>query len=115
MDSQRKCAYRYLLYSAMLRIRGVQWLDERFRKSWNPLRWRRASREVEYAGALADWLHNLAIFSAHDFQGFDEEWFWSHFEDVRTRFPEFNPENFQHEFKRQTNPSTAERPDDKPK
>lgn len=37
---------------------------------------RRASR----AGAVADWLHNLAMYAADDFEGFREDWFWQHYE-----------------------------------
>src|SRR3712207_7054713 len=30
---------------------------------WNPFRWRELARESIRAGEVADWLHNLALFS----------------------------------------------------
>ena len=75
MDEARKKAYRLLLYHAMLDIGPIQWLP----RSWNPFRWRRQLRLHQRAGEIADWLHNLAQFSALDFEGFDEDWFWREF------------------------------------
>jgi hypothetical protein len=46
---------------------------------------------VQYVGAVADYLHNLAVYSSVDFRGFDEERFWREFETLRSRFPEFAP------------------------
>ena len=45
-------------------------------------------------GSLADALHNLALFSSLDFEGFDEEWFWKDLEDVNKRYPDFEPSRY---------------------
>jgi hypothetical protein len=92
MDDRRKNAYRYLLYWAMLDIRPIAWL--RWFHGWrvlNPFDWRWKFRMVRYAGSLADSLHNLALFSSIDFEGFDEDWFWKDLECVNTRYPDFAP------------------------
>ena len=113
MDEQRKIAYRHLLYWAMLDIRGVQWLGWRSWRAWSPLYWRREARRVQWAGAIADWLHNLALYSAHDFRGFNEEWFWRDFETARSRYPEFGLEHYRERFDRYANPP-PEAPDAEP-
>lgn len=98
MDGQRKIAYRSMLYWAMLDIRQVQWLGDRGWRAWSPIHWRRKARMVQRAGAIADWLHNLAMYSAHDFQGFDEEWFWREFESEWSRYAEFGLEHYRQRF-----------------
>ncbi len=60
MDEHRKNAYRYLLYWAMLDIRGVRWITHRPLRLLNPLTLRRELRRASRAGAEADRLHNLA-------------------------------------------------------
>lgn len=97
MDEQRKQAYRHLFYWAMPDIRQLQWCGWR---SWNPLTWRRESRWVMCARAVADWLHNLALYSSYNVQGFNEEWFWRDFEFARARFPEFGLEFYREHFER---------------
>jgi hypothetical protein len=97
MDEQRKHAYHYLLYWAMLEIRPLAWL----RWGWNPLSWRRESRRIRCAGATADWLHNLALFSSMNFEGFNEEWFWRDFEWLRSQYPDFGLERYHNLFERQ--------------
>jgi hypothetical protein len=98
VDERRKHAYRYLLYSAMLDIRPLAWLGWGWFRAWNPAYWRREGRPIRCAGAVADWLHNLAFFSAVNFQGFNEEWFWRDFESVRARHPESGLERYRHLF-----------------
>jgi len=66
LEASRKRAYRHLLYWALLEMRALG----------NPRHWDGASRPVLRAWVLAEWLHNLAEFSALDFAGFDEEQFW---------------------------------------
>lgn len=73
MEHRRKQAYRYLLYRAMLDIRPICWMPL---GSFNPFRWKETAGRVRRAGVIADWLHNLALFSALDFERFDEDWFW---------------------------------------
>jgi hypothetical protein len=100
MDERRKHVYRYLLYEAMLHIRGLGWLCWGWWRVWNPLYWRREGRRIRCAGAVADWLHNLAFFSAVDFRGFNEEWFWRDFESARSRYPELGLEHYREMFER---------------
>jgi hypothetical protein len=94
VDEQRKCAYRYVLYWAMLDIRPLSWLFRDWRRVWNPFCWRQLRRRIGYAGAVAEWLHNLALFAALDFQHFDEDRFWREFESLRSRHSEFGPERY---------------------
>jgi hypothetical protein len=97
VDDQRKSAYRNLLYLAMLDIRPVERLGT---GGWwaIAIHGRREVRRVEWAGAIADWLHNLALFSAHDFRGFDEQRFWREFEAIRSGYPEFGPDRYRARF-----------------
>jgi len=101
MDERRKYAYRHMLYYAMLHIRQLAWLP------WgNPLRWRNAARQTRLAGVLADWLHNLALFAALDFAGFDEEWFWRDGQSMKSLNPEFNLEWYRRFFEEQLSEAT---------
>lgn len=84
MDEVRKNAYRHLLYQAMLDIR--MFCQSRGSKSYNPLVWRRQYRDSRIAGAIADWLHNLAFYAARDFVGFDEAWFWKEYDHLSRRY-----------------------------
>ena len=52
----------------------------------NPLEWYRQYGRSRVAGALADWLHNLAQYAATDFDHFDTEWFWREYDGVPKRF-----------------------------
>ena len=94
MEGQRKYAYRYLLYWAMLDIRPLAWN----RSGWNPLHWRRDRARIRMAGEIADWLHNLAHFSALDFERFDEEWFWREFARLQSRFPDDGLDRYRQRF-----------------
>lgn len=74
LSQAEKHAYRNLLYWAMLDIRML--CQSRGPASLNPFEvWRQYQRS-RLAGALADWLHNLAQYAATDFDSFDAEWFW---------------------------------------
>ena len=94
MEAQRKHAYRYLLYWAMLDIRPIAWT----RPGWNPLHWHRHREQIRRAGDLAEWLHNLAQFSALEFERFDEEWFWRDFERILSRNPDSGLERYRDRF-----------------
>src|SRR5262245_45011111 len=102
MNEQQKNAYRLLLYWAMLEIRircqsyGPQ--------SINPFEWYRRYRAGRIAGAIADWLHNLASFAAYDFDGFDEKWFWDEHSRLCKRFPDADLQHFLENYKRGTLP-----------
>jgi hypothetical protein len=82
-ESERK-AYRNLLYEAMLDVRNL--CQPRGRESRNPLVWRRQYLQARVAGALADWLHNLAQYAATDFNSFDTDWFWQEYDGICRRF-----------------------------
>ena len=81
MSPERQSAYRHLLYVAMIDIRTYcQWRDQ---ESTDPERWRKQYLASRKAGAIADWLHNLAQHGATDFAGFDEDEFWKSCDGVK--------------------------------
>jgi hypothetical protein len=82
MEEHRKKTYQYLLYQAMLDIRNI----ERFDIPYDPDK----LRQVRLAGAIANWLHNLADFTSRDFEGFNETWFWKEHEHYCGQYPEMN-------------------------
>ncbi len=86
MDEARKRAYRHLLYWATLDIRPVAWLPLHHRLL--PFASGTERQQISRAGVLADWLHNLAVYSAWDFERFSEEWFWRDHETACRRHPE---------------------------
>jgi len=73
MDDRRKAAYRIMLYGAMTQIRACLGHYD------NPVLARHLS---DCAYLIADVMHNLARFSAEDFAGFDEDWYWRYAEDA---------------------------------
>src|SRR5947208_1055272 len=83
-DAEKK-AYRNLLYWAMLDVRTL--CQSHGPESHNPLKWRRQYLDSRVAGALADWLHNLAQHAATDFNSFDTEWFWREYRGYSHQFP----------------------------
>ncbi len=87
LTEHEKAAYRYLLYQAMLDIRILC----QPRLSWNPRVWYRQYRNSRIAGKTANWLHNLAGCSVHDFGCFDAYWFWQEYNNLSQRFIEFRP------------------------
>src|SRR5579859_8105500 len=89
MDNHRKAAYRDLLYRALLDIRSLAWLRVSTIQLLNPLHWKGELRRIRRAGAIADWLHNLAMFSALDFERFDEARFWGDLDNLAKRNPEY--------------------------
>ena len=66
----------------------------------NPLRWRGQLRQIRAAGEIANWLHNLASYSAWEFENFSEEWFWREFDQLLERRPEmrFTLSLYKHDF-----------------
>jgi hypothetical protein len=100
MDEQRKRAYRYLLYNAMLEIRPIAWMPFGFFRCLNPFYWRSTSQRILRAGVIADWLHNLAHFSALDFERFDEEWFWREYSAFEGKYPAFRLSKYKDLFER---------------
>lgn len=101
MDDHRKRAYRYLLYWAMLEIRPIAWLRLRTLRLLNPWHWRNEVRRIRGAGAIADWLHNLALFSALDFARFDEARFWGELDDLIRRHPEYELGHYRNLFEQE--------------
>jgi hypothetical protein len=85
LSDAEKRAYRYLLYMATIEIRSL--CQSRGSASHNPIAiWRQYHRS-RAAGAVADWLHNLAQSSADDFAGFDPKWFWKEYAGLKLRYP----------------------------
>jgi hypothetical protein len=93
MTEQRKNAYRYLLYWAMLDIRNK--CQPRLHESWNPLVWHKQYWQSRAAGGIADWLHNLALYAANDFCGFDEDWFWREYKHLSNGSPDVDFKHYQ--------------------
>ena len=60
-------------------------------ESQNPVEWQREYLRGRLAGAIADWLHNLAYYSIYDFRGFDMEEFWQRYESICQRFEQLRP------------------------
>jgi hypothetical protein len=75
LTPSEKYAYRHLLYLVLLEIRSCCW------DKGSP-------EETSKCLALADWVHNLAQFSAIEFRGFDPDVFWRE----HTWFCERHPE-----------------------
>lgn len=98
MDEMRKRAYRYLLYRAMLEIRPVASMRLGILRRMNPVLWHRSATQIRRAGVIADWLHNLASHSAHDFEGFREEWFWREYDGLNKAHPEYHLPEFKRVF-----------------
>ncbi|WP_165222429.1 hypothetical protein [Aquisphaera insulae] len=90
MREDRKYAYRYLLYWATLDVRHVAWFSASWFPFWNPFAWSGSIQRVRRAGEIADWVHNLALFSALDFRSFDEERFWADFDSLQKRHSEID-------------------------
>jgi hypothetical protein len=84
MDSAKKYAYRYLFYEGTLCIRPIAHVGAAWWERWNVVYWLRQRKQIRGAGQVANWLHNLALFSAIDFDGFDEDAFWSELEWLRS-------------------------------
>jgi hypothetical protein len=108
MDERRKEAYRYLLYWAMLDIRPLAWVPTRWFHWLNPVFFWGWGRRVRRAGHLADWLHNLALFSALDFERFDEGMFWETLRWYEGRHPEFVLSHYRDIFERRLAESRGE-------
>jgi hypothetical protein len=84
MNDITKAAYRHLLYVAMLAIRT--YCQSRGNPSRNVVEWYRQYQRSRVAGAIADWLHDLADYSSVEFNGFDEQRFWEEHTYLCTRF-----------------------------
>ena len=108
MDEQRKHAYRWLLYWAMLDIRPLRWIGGGWRQRLNPFCWWSSSRQVRVAGAIAEWLHNLAIYSVLDFARFDEEKFWRDYQWMLDNNPGAGLERYRAEFERRASPADVQ-------
>jgi hypothetical protein len=86
MEAERANAYRHLLYMAMVDI-GSLAVAHSWACASNPRNWFRSRAEQTKAAVIANWLHNMAAFSATGFEGFDEARFWRDYEGLRARFP----------------------------
>jgi hypothetical protein len=102
MEEKKKRAYRYLLYLATLDVRTLQIhgkaetiTDEDRKKN---VLW------ASSCGALAYWLHNLALASVDDFEGFNESAFWNQYEYFNDKFPDFGFGRYKKSFDDQSGP-----------
>lgn len=89
LSNAEQSAYRNLLYLAMLDIRTL--CQSRGRKSHNPITVWKQYHQSRLAGALADWLHNLAQHAASNFDSFDTEWFWREYDGLRREYEQVGP------------------------
>jgi hypothetical protein len=96
VNDKTKEAYRHLLYVAMLAIRTR--CPSRDNAGWNPVEWYRRYHSSRVAGGLADWLHNLALFSRLEFDRFDESVFWRDHQWLCSRFPKEGLERYREIF-----------------
>tara|TARA_E500000305_G_C3967357_1_gene210212 strand:+ start:247 stop:534 length:288 start_codon:yes stop_codon:yes gene_type:complete len=64
----------------MLDIRGLTWFAWSWTERINPFFYMRQLPRIRAKGALANWLHNLAQFSALEFERFEEDRFWTEYE-----------------------------------
>lgn len=94
MEVKKQRAYRYLLYAAALDIRPLEWMWYRGLGRVVPWASSRQRRAVRRAGVLAAWLHNLAEFSALEFQAFDEGTFWRDHRAMCARYPTLGLERY---------------------
>lgn len=87
MDDATKSAYRFVIYWALLRVRGLQWISRN--QSWivSLFSLQKEKDRIRCAGEIAEWLHNAAVFSVHDFQGFSEDRFWKEYHRLREKRP----------------------------
>lgn len=108
MDERRQHAYRWLLYWAMLDIRPLRWDGGGWRQRLNPFGWWSCSRQVRCAGALAEWLHNLALYSSVHFAQFDEDKFWRDYQWLLDKNPGCGLERYRSEFERRATSAALE-------
>jgi hypothetical protein len=87
MEHAYRVAYRYLLYQAMLDIRTLERPTLNAKPAIAEAAVVSIIREANEAGAIAYWLHNLALASAHDFDSFNESGFWSQHAKLLERYP----------------------------
>ena len=92
LSDLEKAAYRFLIFQALVDIRNL--CQSRGSESWNPLEWRRQYQRSRMAGALADWLHNLAASSSQDFYMFKPACFWEEYSHVRRRYGLIGPTGY---------------------
>jgi hypothetical protein len=100
MDEKRKRAYRYVLYWAMLDTRRLALARPLFPRLLNPFVWRKTDARIRRAAELADWLHNLSLFSALNFEDFNERTFWREYEHFEKHKPEYRFSEFKAVFDR---------------
>ncbi|MCB2407157.1 hypothetical protein [Hymenobacter lucidus] len=85
MNETRKKLFRELLYWGMVDIRLATAPHQGF---WlNPLTLQRRRLQLQLAHEIAEWLHNLAQFSASEFENFDESRFWEDYQTFQRRYP----------------------------
>jgi hypothetical protein len=108
MDGQRQLAYRWLLYEATLHIRPLRYIKLGWWERLNPFAWRQVRSQVRVAGYLSEWLHNLALISAINFERFDEERFWKDYQWMLAQHPNPILQSFRAKFERYADPQQAD-------
>jgi hypothetical protein len=88
MNDAKKYAYRYMLYTATLEIRALSGAGFRLSRLIHPLTWRTIFRRIDQSATIADWMHNLALFSSLEFVGFEEDRFWHEYGRILPNYPE---------------------------
>ena len=107
MDTARKDAYRYLLYWAMLDIRGIAWYRFQWWRPWGLIS---HLRRVRRAGNIADAMHNLAQYASLDFERFDESTFWDALDYARSQSSLVDPLRYRKLFDDRLAELNSERP-----
>ncbi len=98
MEKVRAKAYRYIIYYGLLDIRGLTWYAWDKRQKWSPWFLFLSIDKIRARGAIAECLHNLGQFSANDFVGFDESWFWKEYDQMKARYGKHWPNDYREIF-----------------
>jgi hypothetical protein len=81
MTPAEQIAFRRLLADAVIQMRAYS--------SVAPQQSAETSQSaLRHVNAIADLVHNLALYSVRDFTGFESELFWRQFRQYRQRIPE---------------------------
>jgi hypothetical protein len=88
MKDSVKAVYRFLLFEALLRVKGTSWMREPEPvESLTPWAFSKNFRALAEAKAVANVMADLAYASCTDFQFFDEARFWQHCDALDRAYP----------------------------
>lgn len=88
ITNEKKEAYRFLMYYSFLHIRSIEGMANPSSIIINPFRIVKIVKYINEAGAVANWMHNLALFSSLGFRGFKENEFWQSSQHLKKKYPE---------------------------